>query len=405
MKEAERAGPDVAKTLDFVQTLAEQALSLGKPADFWPLLTQELCRFFSCERATLFQTGRQDRLVSRYAQGSAQPIAVGAEEGIAGAAARLRATVLTNDPYHDGRFSPKSDAALGFKTESLLAVPLIAQGRVAGVVELLNKPGGFRPEDAEAMEFLGAQIAAYFVLFSVEERQDQLTLQMLQMEKMAAVGRLVAGFTHEVRNPLFVIMGFADKLKEDLKGVQHPTALEDVERIRNASRRIEHLVKNLLGFSRASKATIGAIDLCGLIETTLDLVVVDSKWRRMEVVKDFDRAAPPMAGNVNTIMQVFLNLIVNAFQAMDDQGSGTLTLRVRAEGDRVVAEVQDTGPGMPEETREKLFEPFFTTKGSQGTGLGLYIVSGIVESHRGTISVASAPGKGTTFSLAFPAAR
>lgn len=401
MPKPKRVPADVPKFLRLLQTLSEHALSLGKPDDFWPLMARELCRYFSCERATLFQASGGERLVSCYAQGMKEPIAVEPGEGIAGHAARARESCVCNDPYGDARFSQRFDRLSRFKTENILAVPLIAQDKVVGLVELINKEGGFTPDDAALTEFLGSQIATYFVLFRIERQQDQMTLQMLQMDKMAAMGRLVAGFTHEVRNPLSVILGYTEKLQGQL---QQPEALEDLARIKKNGKRIEELVKNLLGFSRASKATIGSIDLGALIDTTLELVLGESKWNRIEILKDFEPNAPLLTGNVNTLIQVFLNLIVNALQAMDGQERPRLLLRIHSSSDRkyVVAEVTDNGPGIAAEIRDNIFEPFFTTKGTQGAGLGLYIVKGIVEDHGGSIKLDSIPGKGSAFSLVFP---
>lgn len=397
------ASPEMSRLLTLTRGLAQQALTFGNPSEFWPVMARELREAFSCERATLFQAGR-GRLVSCHAEGLVEPLVLAAGEGIAGRAAAARQTCCCNDPYADPAFNAAFDRLSGFKTGNLLAVPLIAQDKVVGVVELLNKAGGFTPEDIGAMEFLGSQIAIYFVLFDSEERQNRLSLQMLQMEKMAALGRLVAGFTHEVRNPLFIIGGFAAKLEESLTGP--PEALEDLARIRASVKRIEAMVKNLLSFSRASRDTIAPIELEALLDTTLELVRLDAKWRTLEIVRDFEKDAPAIAGNVNTVMQVFLNLIINAFQAMETRGRGRLTLRLRSGPGRreVVVQVEDDGPGIPAAARERVFEPFFTTKGKQGTGLGLPIVAEIVEKHRGRIDVDCPPAGGTVFTVRFPSA-
>jgi signal transduction histidine kinase len=235
-----------------------------------------------------------------------------------------------------------------------------------------------------------------------ERDPEEAAARLLQMEKLAAIGRLVAGFTHEVRNPLTVILGQASTLAARARD---PKDKEGLRAILQATKRIETLIKSLLSYSRASKLTVGPIDLGSLLDTTLDLVLLEEKWRFADIEKDFDPQAPWTGGNVNTVMQVFLNLIVNALQAMDGRKEAKLRISLRGsqDGKAVVVEVADNGPGIPPEVQARLFEPFFTTKGKQGTGLGLSIVKDIVTSHGGTIGVASAPGQGARFSVTLPA--
>ena len=236
----------------------------------------------------------------------------------------------------------------------------------------------------------------------MSEGEPRVDDRLLQMEKLAAIGRLVAGFTHEVRNPLTLIMMQADLLDEL---AQDPQARKAAGRVKDAAKRIETLVKNLLSYSRASRQTVGPIDLCGLVDTTLELALLEDRFKDVEIARDFDRQAPWAAGNVNTLMQVFLNLIVNALQALDGRPGARLKLAVRAaqDGKAVVAEVADNGPGIPPELQAKIFEPFFTTKGKQGTGLGLAIVRDIVLTHGGKLDLVSLPGLGARFSVTLPA--
>ncbi len=224
------------------------------------------------------------------------------------------------------------------------------------------------------------------------------------MEKLAAMGRLVAGLSHEVRGPLGTILGSTQSLQRN--PALPAAAKESLARIEEAGKRIKSLVENLLGFSRVSLTTIVRVDLCSLVESALELTDFETRSRGIEIVKSLDRKAPMLNGNFNTLKQVFINLIGNAVQAMEGQGGGTIKLSVSPspDGFGAVAEVADTGPGMPREISDKIFEPFFTTKGKKGTGLGLWVVSRIVSAHKGRITVESAPGRGTTFRISLPAA-
>jgi signal transduction histidine kinase len=174
-----------------------------------------------------------------------------------------------------------------------------------------------------------------------------------------------------------------------------------------AARRIQVFVQNLLGFSRLSPPVLAPVSLAQIVEASLPLVEHELANRDVEIVKDFEPGAPLVKGDANALKQVFINLVVNALQAMDAQGHGKITIKVYGPRgqDSAVAEVTDTGPGIPAEIQQRLFEPFFTTKKSdQGTGLGLYIIQGIIERHQGSLVLESAPGKGTTFRLTFPKA-
>lgn len=230
--------------------------------------------------------------------------------------------------------------------------------------------------------------------------KPEVDARLSQMEKMAAIGRLVAGFTHEVRNPLAIILIQVELLNESTKD---PELRAGLERIKQTTKRVEHLVKNLLSYSRASKATVGPVDLCALLDTTLELVLLEDRWKDFDITKDFDRQAPWSAGNVNSLMQVFLNLIVNALQAMEGRPKPKLRLEVRGgPKETVTVEIADNGPGIPPEIQAKIFEPFFTTKGKQGTGLGLSIVKDIVTTHGGAIELVSIPGAGARFKVSLP---
>lgn len=391
--------------LELFRDLTQKALSPEDPEGFWRFMAEKLMAFSSCERVTIFQRDAKDRLISRYAHGLKDPLVIPPGEGISGWVAECCKTHLTNKPYEDPLFNPKVDEATGYKTRNLLAVPLPYQGRAAGVVEFVNKPDGFSPRDRKAAEFLGAELAVLFVKFRFEESQKELQRQLVQNEKMTAMGRLASGIAHELNNPLAAVMGYAQLLLRDpdTAAATMPTILKiDAE-----ARRMREIVRGVLAFARVSTDKLEPVKLSAVIAASLELLAHERRRRDVNVITEIEPPERAVLGDANNLKQVYLNLVGNALHAMEGRKSRRLVLRVLydAKKDAVVSEIEDNGPGIPEEIQDKIFEPFFTTKDEgKGTGLGLYVVNGIVERHRGSIELESRPGR-TLFRIRLPAAK
>jgi PAS domain S-box-containing protein len=225
---------------------------------------------------------------------------------------------------------------------------------------------------------------------------------LLQSEKLSAVGQLAAGVAHEINNPLGIILGFAQSAAKRIQasdGLSLP--LKSIER---EALRCKNLVQNLLTFSRQSKGTIEEVDLNETVTNTLNIIEAQARVKSIEVSLEL---GPPetFVGDKNQLQQVLINLCNNAIDAMPN--GGKLVVRTkkseREGGSWAVIEVEDNGSGIPQEIQDKIFNPFFTTKEvGKGTGLGLSLVYEIIQRHKGTIEVTSAPGKGTTFSIVLP---
>ena len=169
--------------LEFVHELTQRALSLEDAQGFWRFMAERLIGFFGCERVTIFQRDAKERLISRYAHGLKDPLVIGPGEGISGWVAECCKAYHSNDVYEDPLFDPAIDKATRFRTKNLLAFPLPYQGRAAGIVELINKPGGFKAADLKAVEFLGSELAVLFVKFRFEEQQTELTAISFRMRR------------------------------------------------------------------------------------------------------------------------------------------------------------------------------------------------------------------------------
>jgi nitrogen-specific signal transduction histidine kinase/CheY-like chemotaxis protein len=229
----------------------------------------------------------------------------------------------------------------------------------------------------------------------LERSQEQL----IHSEKLSALGQLVAGVAHELNNPLSAVLGNA--YLAESKTANTPVQ-RHVKGIREGAERAAEIVRNLLQFARKLATSREDIDISQLAERVLTLVANAGVTQKIAIVRDLAPGLPSTAGDPGQIQQVFLNLVTNAFQAMDESG-GTLTVRSRLSGDRLRVEVDDTGPGVPPEIRSRIFDPFFTTKPvGKGTGLGLSVAHGIITAHEGRIWVEESPAGGARFIIDLP---
>jgi signal transduction histidine kinase len=240
------------------------------------------------------------------------------------------------------------------------------------------------------------------LIAELEERVEQKTREVLRADRLATLGGIAAGFAHEIGNSLNVIRGYASVAERELPAV-HPNR-EDVVAIRRETGRAAAMLERFLVFASARDTQARAQSIEPVLREAVEVVGPAAAQARVERSVEITGVLPLVVTETGLLRQAFLNLCVNAVHAMRDQGGGTLTARARAEGDQVVIEVSDTGPGLSPDVARRIFEPFFTTK-AEGTGLGLAIVRQAVEAHGGTVVVESLPGQGATFRIRLPAAK
>jgi len=253
----------------------------------------------------------------------------------------------------------------------------------------------------------GKEVATFGIFTDLRAMQKiaqdlQQTHQMLvQSERMAGLGRLAAGVAHEINNPMSGIMLYSNLVKEQL-GEDHPAA-PDLEIIVHEAERCKQIVADLLEFSHQTGYGEQGVDVNQQIEKSLDVLKVQPLFHNIEVVLDLEQGLSRIWGNPIRLSQVFVNIIVNAAQAMEGTGRLTIASRHRANQGIVEVRISDTGPGIDKEIQAQIFDPFFTTKTSQGgTGLGLSVSYALVKEHKGSIRVESEPGEGATFIMRFP---
>jgi signal transduction histidine kinase/CheY-like chemotaxis protein len=247
----------------------------------------------------------------------------------------------------------------------------------------------------------------------VEQTQSQLkqtvdTLQstqaqLIQSEKLSAVGEFVAGVAHELNNPLATVMGFSEILKT---APVEPKYQRHLQMIFKSAERCQKIVQSLLTFARRHQPERLPVAVNKLVEEVLEIVAYQLRTNNIEVVRDFDLQLPPVLADGHQVQQVLINLVNNARQAIEShQPSGKLIITTEADAEHVRIRIADNGPGISPENLRKIFDPFFTTKGvGKGTGLGLSLCYGLIKEHGGNISVTSKPGAGATFVVELPVA-
>src|ERR1700682_504659 len=240
------------------------------------------------------------------------------------------------------------------------------------------------------------------LLFDDVTQRERMEEQMSQTEKLTSLGLLAAGVAHEVNTPLAVISNYIQRLAKQMPEGDPRHAI--IEKIIKQTFRASEIANQLLNFSRTGPGELADVDLNRVVEETLSLVAHPLKTSQIQVVKQLSAGIPAVRGSANKLQQVFLNLFLNARDAMPS--GGMLEIRTGAHNGSVEIEIVDTGNGIPLEHIHKIFDPFFTTKTvGRGTGLGLSVSYGIIKEHSGKIDVRSTPGKGTSFHVEFPAVR
>jgi PAS domain S-box-containing protein len=322
------------------------------------------------------------------------------------------ATVLDANLVAERLMGYRRDELAGMRLWDLLPPP--ERSRALHVLEETKVRGHSNSEDLHLQTRRGDILPVFFNAGLIEYGQQRflqiicvdisdrkrLESQLIQSEKMAAIGQLAAGIAHEIRNPLGIIMNALYDLSEIVDS-SNAEVREDLQIAKEEMARVQDIINNLLEFSHESRAELEPVDINDLLRKTLQLLGKSLQNADVRVQTEFGLSAPCLA-NQNALRQIFLNLITNAVQAMPH--GGELRVRTAALPDqRVQIEFADTGIGIPEENLKDIFNPFFTTKApGQGTGLGLSVVHSVVKRFDGNITVWSQLNRGTSFTIELP---
>ncbi|MEW5803330.1 MAG: ATP-binding protein [bacterium] len=389
------------------------------------LILQGVTRSIGFDRARLYLINEKEKILEcKMAVGIEQEkikmiaLPLGGEGSVLTKVISERRAFIIQDAQNDTRVN--RDLKELFNLRSFVAVPLLGRDRVMGAIsadyivfsdkvitkEKVDSLITFANQAGLAIE--NAKLYQELRLFNeeLEERVRKATddlrktqEQLIQSSRLSALGQLAAGVAHEIRNPLTSIRILIHALMEKLS--PEDIRREDIEVIENEIERINQIIKQFLDFARPRKPKMEGVDINKLILDTLLLLSHELMEQEVYIEKEL-LPLPCLPADREQIRQIFLNLILNAVQAMP--GGGRLKVSTAQKDSLVIVSFQDEGKGIPDDIKEKLFEPFFTTK-EEGIGLGLSITRRIVEDHRGKIEVESAEGEGTTFSIMLPVAQ
>jgi len=350
------------------------------------------------------------RIVSGHSTHTVKEIRMKIGEGVAGWVARTGEPVIVPDTTKDTRFSPRIDLITGFKTRSIIALPIRNKDRLTGVLELVNKKGEtpFNQDDLEFLTIAANQIGIAMVNARLYERLQQkfaLTQaelknaqeQLLRSERISALAELSQGVAHEVRNPVMSIGGFAKRLRKKL---EHDRVLQSyADIILKESARLERMVKDIEHYTALPEPDMRETKLSTLFDHVLSLWGQEPGAQLVKIELNLVPEDPTLYIDKGQISLALINLLRNAADVMP-QG-GTIDISSYWEGGFLVICVKDQGPGIDAADLPRIFDPFFTAK-PQGSGLGLTTVNRIISDHKGEIKVQSRLGEGTEFKIYLP---
>lgn len=283
----------------------------------------------------------------------------------------------------------------------ILDLPLTLENNVVGIIRVFfDEQRTFLQEELDFLVSIAEQSA--FIIDKaklIEKHKSQYDQLALQTEKMSALGRMAAGIAHEINNPLAGILLYSTNLSK--KVPSEDPLKEGMEVISRETIRCKSIIQELLEFSRESEAKKVLGNINDIIEKALSIMENELRLHHISVIKDLSSELQDTLLDPNQMEQVFVNLFLNAIEAIQDQGLITVRSRMYPSQKLERAEITDSGCGIPQKDIPKIFEPFFSTK-AKGTGLGLAVSYGIVQRHQGKILVSSDSGKGTRFTIEIP---
>ncbi|MEM7031243.1 MAG: GAF domain-containing protein [Chloroflexota bacterium] len=335
--------------------------------------------------------------------------------GIAGWVSEQGEPIIVPDVQADKRFLAEVDKQSGFTTKSILCVPLKTKGRLIGAIEAINKrdDSQFTIQDLTLVSNLTAPAATAIenaqlyedLAHNIKELEDTQA-KLIQSAKLNAIGELAAGMAHEINNPLTSIIGLSKMMMDDF--LPNSEEAEDLDIIHSEAQRASRIVKGLLDFSRVEEPIRTLTNLNQILQEAALLVLTESVRHKITLIEAFSQI-PDVFVDANQIKQVLINILNNAVHVMPDGGQVTITSKAMSvdavdnQPNYVKLSIEDTGGGIDPMHQDKIFDPFFTTKDvGQGTGLGLSVSYGIIESHNGQIQVQNKWGEGAIFHIILP---
>ncbi len=307
---------------------------------------------------------------------------------------------IIDDILHDPHILyPKEKWETGIRM--VVDSPLIFQDQIVGIIRVyFGEKRTLSDEEINFLIFTSRQGAcAIQKTILIAGQRERYELLALRTEKLSALGRMAAGIAHEINNPLTGILLYSSNLTK--KSSDERAIKEGLAVIVRETKRCKAIVQNLLEFSRDKEPERSLANVNEIIKKTLDILENEFRLHHVSVKSQLSREMPDILLDVNLIQQVFLNLLVNALEAIQENGAITIHTRVSPDQEYEIVEISDNGCGISQKNMSKIFDPFFSTK-ANGTGLGLAVSYGIIQKHEGDIQVSSSPGQGARFTIQIP---
>ncbi len=396
------------ETLAGVGRTINSALNLD---DALRVITREACRMVQAKMCSLLMLDENREwleLRASYGAGEAylKKPRLGVTDSLLGTVVRRRKPIQVENVQVSNRYQ-STEVAREEGLVSLLSVPLVFAGESIGTLSVyMDRPYKFSDEEVRILSALAELSAIAIEKARLYERVVDVEEQLRQNEKLSALGLLAAEVAHEIRNPLTVMKMLYHSL--DLKFTKGDPRNKDAQIIGEKMELLNKIVEQILAFARTTEPDLQPVKLNELIEELGLLVRHKLRNQNIQLIQKLASDLPAVMADATQLEQAFLNLILNAAEAMPNGGKLSVTSRtLRLPGDidrptHVIVEFGDSGEGMTEEQRKRAFTSVLTTTKAKGTGLGLAIVGRVVETHRGKLKIKSAPGRGTTISITLP---
>jgi hypothetical protein len=406
------------KTLD---TLLKFSTVINSSLDIEEVLNQSMRwaeEFIHAEASTVYELDEEeDVLFIRVARGdkkeTVRRIRLQVGEGIAGRVVQTGHPMVVQDVTQEENFNDRYDRQTGFRTRSMLCVPLILRDRPIGALQVLNKISGkrFTDSDLELLTAMAQHIAValenarlYTRLnqeFKLTARELRITQEkLIRSERLAAMGHLVQGIAHEIRNPITTIGGFAARMRRANR--KDPKLQQYADIILEETQRLENLVQKVRQLAEVQSAPIRLEDPAGVFHGVIEGFERRARSRGIALYAPIEEGLPLTRMAASALSTALSNIMENALESMPR--GGRLTFTAGREDDHIRIRITDTGCGIAPEDLDAIYDPFFTSK-AQGVGLGLTMVHQVVRDHHGEIDIQSQEGKGTTVTIRLPVMR
>ena len=374
--------------------------------------------FIDAEASTVYELDEEkSELFIRIARGEkkepVERIKFELGQGISGHVVQSGQPMVIQDVRKEKRFSPKFDRITGFRTRSMICVPLILRGKTIGALQVLNKKSGdlFTQIDVELLTSMSQQIAVAMEnakLYRRLEKKFELNARelktaqdkLIRSERLVAMSHLVQGVAHEIRNPVTTIGGFARRIKKILK--RDPEVDKYLNAILEESERLESLVRQVHEYTKVLAATLAMDDIRATLHEVVNKFEPIAQQQGVSLVTKIDESLPLTRMASSQIMTALSNIMENALEAMPN--GGELVLEAKQRNSQLFIKILDTGHGIRQEYLNSVYDPFFSSK-THGAGLGLAVVYQIVKNHDGEITIQSKEGKGTSVTIQLPVRR